>query len=131
MDYDRNFGLVMRTLAGEITAEWQNTKKYDEACRPFLSGKDARAIERILSEGYPAELYWEELAANKEASIQQGNNTTVCSDCPKLTKALDKEERNSNSHIMVFSHWLARTSPFARVNPQMVIPGNDNTGKKM
>ena len=32
--YDGNFGLVMRALDGEVTAEWRNVKQVLQACEP-------------------------------------------------------------------------------------------------
>ena len=126
--YDLNFGLVMRAMGGETTASWRNVKEVLNSCRAHVSEQDLEDIERILTKGCPAEFNWEEPAENKEAFIRRGNNPTVTAHCPHVLKTLNKEERNS--HVMCFSRWLCRASPYARVNGQTLIPGDEEKGKK-
>ena len=38
--YDGNFGLVMRALGGEVTAEWRNVKQVLKACEPHSTPED-------------------------------------------------------------------------------------------
>ena len=101
VNYNGNFGIVMRALGGEVTAEWRNVKQVLLACEPHSTREDLKHIRRALTRGCPAEFNLEEPAANKESFIRRGNAPDVTMDSPHVMKTLNKEERNS--HVMCFS----------------------------
>ena len=124
--YDMDYGLVYRYLSGEWSGEWRNTEECVAAAEASgVDQEDCDAIRRILNEGCPAEFSWEESAENKESFIRQGNSPAVMQHKKQVTKALAKEVRNH--HLMPFSRWTVRASPFGHVVPQTV---NDKNPEK-
>ena len=116
--YGGDVGLVLRYLGGEYTAEWRNGREVAAAAEPFVSKEDLGHIERIIDHGCPAEFSWEEPAWNKEAYLRQGNCPTVQQHWPKVLKTIVKEARNR--HLMSFSSWTVRASPYAHAVPQTI-----------
>ena len=104
--YDGNFGLVMRALGGEVTAESRNVKQVPQACKPHSTPEDLEHIRWALTRGCPAEFNWEEPAENKEAFIRRGNAPDVTLDNPDVMKTMNKEKRNS--HVMCFDSLWCR-----------------------
>ena len=75
--YDLDFGLVLRFLGGEYTADWRDVDGILEAIEPHVSTSDHDHIQRILTKGYPAKLVWEETGKNKETFVRRVNNQTI------------------------------------------------------
>ena len=101
--YDGNFGLVMRALGGEYTAEWRNVTQVLRDCEPHTTPEDLEAIRRALTRGCPVAMKWEEKAENKEVFIRRGNAPGVSAENPHVAKTCNKEEQNH--HTMCFSCW--------------------------
>ena len=98
--YDLDFGLVLRFLAGEYTAEWRGVEAVITAVEPHVSKSDKEHVFQILTNGCPTKLVWEETAQNKETFIKRGNNPSVKANWKEVVKVLNKEEHNH--HIMDF-----------------------------
>ena len=75
--YDLDFGLVLRFLAGEYTAEWRDVEHVITAVEPYVSKSDKNHIFRILTTGCPTKMVWEETSQNKETFIKRENNQSV------------------------------------------------------
>ena len=120
--YDMCYGLVMRYLGGEYTAEWRNVPAVLQAVSPFVNDDDLAHIARILDarEASPFEMAIYETDQNKEAFINHGNGTSVTKHWPDVYKTLVKEVRNH--HLMTFMRWTLRASPYAHHVPQEFIP---------
>ena len=113
--YNGDVGLVLRFLGGEYTAEWRDTDAVTEAARQVVLPEDCDHIHRILTKGCPARFNWEEPPRNKEAYLRQGNCPTVAQHWPRVMKTLVKEVRNR--HLMTFSAWAVRASPYCHTVP--------------
>ena len=127
--YGGDFGLVLRYLGGEYSAEWRDVDAVVDAVRPHVSAKDLVHIKRILDacEASPFEFNWEESAENKETFIRRGNNPAVKANWPVVKKTAVKEWRNKN--IMIFSRWVLRASAYGHHVPQTIIIKNGNVEK--
>ncbi|KAL7523685.1 hypothetical protein ACHAXR_000287, partial [Thalassiosira sp. AJA248-18] len=106
--YDLDFGLVLRFVGGEYSAEWRDVPAILAAVDGHVSQEDKDDIERILTKGCPSKLNWEETAANKEIFVRRGNNSSIRENWEAVAKTLNKEERNH--HIMPFPRWMCRAS---------------------
>ena len=96
-----------------------------KAVEPNVSQSDSEHIFRILRNGCPAKLVWEEIAQNKETFINLGNNPSIKAHWNEVIKVLNKEEQNH--HLMVSPRWMRRGSPYAHSTPYTVIV---KSGKK-
>ena len=67
--YDLDFGLVLRYLSGEYTAEWRNIDEILSPSKLHVTHGVLNQMERILTTGCPLYLKWEEEAANKRAFV--------------------------------------------------------------
>ena len=123
--YDLDFGLVLRYLAGEYTAEWRNVDQILCDVSPYVSTTDRDHIKRILTTGCPFEFNWEQTNENKEIFIRRGNSPSIAANWTSVLKALVKEVRNK--HLMVFPRWMVRGSPFGNHVPANLVvrPGKD------
>jgi len=120
--YDLDFGLVIRYLAGEYTANWRDKKPILAAVQDLVTEEDYNHTERILDFGCPANFNWEEPEENKAIFLRQGNHPSIKAYVPIVTKTLNKEERNS--HVVPFPRYFVFFSPYARTTPQTVMNAN-------
>ena len=120
--YDLDFGLVIRYMAAEYTADWRDTEAILEAVKDLISDADYEHMKRILEFGCPAEFNWDEPAENKMIFLRRGNHPSIKTHMPIVTKTLNKEERNS--HVVPFPRYFVFFSPYARTTPQTVVNPN-------
>lgn len=122
--YDLDLGLVMRWLGGEYTAAWRlpALNELIDDLQGLLSEEDIAHVHRIITGDVPAELNYHESAKNKFHHINSKRHPSLDVYPEVMTKALNKEERNS--HIMPFSSWIVQMSQVCHHVPQMVIYKN-------
>lgn len=120
--YKMDYGLVLRYLGGEFTAEWRNVKGVLLAVAPYVSEDDLKHVARILDakEASPFEFAMQETEENKEAFIRHGNGRSVTQNMGAVYKTLVKEVRNH--HLMTFMRWTVRASSHGHHVPQEYIP---------
>ena len=99
--YGLNPSMVIRFIKGEYVAVSQHINK-----------DDCRHIERIINQGCPSFLNFEERYKNKHAVLRRGNQTTFLQYPEVTAKAVNKEEEENNSHILPFKGWLVYFSPY-------------------
>ena len=125
--YNADFGCVLRWLGGKkLAAERNEDNCVGAVAAPYVSEEDLEHIRRILdpSQGCPAEFNWEEPAENKEAFIRQGNHPSVQQFWSLCVRTIVNEHQNN--HVMIFSRWLARASPYAHHVPQSILTRKGN-----
>jgi len=123
--YGMHPGMVLRFLQGEYTGETRDVEKVCDAISPHVDKKDLKQIRRILTEGCPAELNFEEASENKQRMLVRGNQSSY-NQCPDtVQKTMNKEDRYS--HIVTLSQWTVFFSPYLRHTPQgmRVVPNKN------
>ena len=108
--------MVVRYLKGEYVGESRNTKRILEKVSPYIDEVDCEHIKRILDQGCPSHLDFEEEYDNKHMVLQKGNQLTFLQFPEVTAKAMNKEEKNS--HVLAFREWLVHFSPYCRATPQ-------------
>ena len=81
---------------------------------PYIKPEDARHIYRIITQGCPSLLIFEEDTMNKLTVIEKGNQQTFEAHPEVVAKTMNKEEKNS--HVLPFRRW--DFLPFLRCTPQ-------------
>jgi hypothetical protein len=119
--YNLDYGLVLRFLGGEFTAEWRNVAAVLVAVAPYVTSEDLDHIARILDarDASPFEFTMHESNENKMAFLRHGNGRSVNENMPDVTKTLTKEVRNH--HLMTFMRWTVYASPNGHHVPQEYI----------
>ena len=92
--------------------------------KEHISTEDFDHIDRILYDGCPAELSFDEENQSRLRSLERGNQPTYLRNPTKVLKAINKEDKNS--HLIPLDEDLAYFSPFCRHTPQGAI---DKAGK--
>jgi hypothetical protein len=101
---------------GEYVGETRDSAAILAEVSPYINKKDSKHIKRIIDQGCPSHLDFEEEYENKHLALWKGNQHTFLLH-PKVTaKTMNKEEKNS--HILPFKHWLVYFSPWCHVTPQ-------------
>ena len=103
-------------MKGEYVGESRDANAILRAVSQHINEDDCRHIERIINQGCPSFLNFEERYENKHAVLRRGNQTTFLQYPEVTAKAVNKEEKNS--HILPFKGWLVYFSPYCRATPQ-------------
>ena len=116
INYGLHTGMVIRYLKGEYVGETRNANRILASVSPYIDAEDCKHIERIINQGCPSHLDFEEDYKNKHSVLHRGNQHTFLQH-PKVTaKAMNKEEKNS--HVLPFKSWVVHFSPYCRATPQ-------------
>ncbi len=83
---------------------------------PYINKEDSKHIKRIIDQGCPSHLHFEEEYENKHLALRKGNQHTFLLHPQVTAKAMNKEEKNS--HVLPFKHWLVYFSPWCHMTPQ-------------
>ena len=86
-------GKLLRWLGGEYTGKRRNVNHTLTAVRDHISTKDFNHVKRILLDGSPYKLTFEEPLANKSAMLQRGNSKSFNENPELVSKTLNKEYR--------------------------------------
>ena len=114
--YGLNPGMVIRFIKGEYVGENRDANAILNAVSQYIDEEDCKHIERIINQGCPSYLNFEERYENKHAVLRRGNQQTFLQHPEVTAKAVNKEERNS--HVLPFKAWLVYFSPYCRATPQ-------------
>ena len=117
--YNLDFGLVVRYLGGEYTAEHRDVDALEREVSPHIPPADMAQIRRILTKGCPHTLDFEMKHEDKMKMIQRGNQPSVEANMEVVTETMNKEERNS--HVVPFPIWMCSFSPFANHVSQGIV----------
>ena len=118
-------GRIVRTLNGEYTGARRDIKRVLEAVSPVVSRKDYGHIERILTQGCPYSLEFQEETSSKLQAIARGNQKGFTQNLPIVKKTMNKEDRYS--HLIPMHDWVCELGPHLRHNSQgMVVKQGSN-----
>ena len=123
--YNMQPGMALRFLQGEYTGETRDVEKVCRTLAPHIDADDLNQIRRILTEGCPAELDFEEKSDNKQRMLERGNQSSYDQYPDIVQKTMNKEDRYS--HIVTLSQWTVFFSPYLRHTPQgmRVVPNKN------
>jgi hypothetical protein len=110
--------MVIRFIKGEYVGESRDANTILSAVSHLISDEDCGHIKRIIKQGCPSHLDFEEDYDNKQAVLQKENQQTFLQHPDVTTKAMNKEEKNS--HVLPFKHWMVYFSPYCRVTLQCI-----------
>ncbi len=108
--YGLHPGMLIHYLNGEYTGKSRDAEPILREVTPHISNKDAAHIKRILTQGCPSNLIFEETPENKLAVIQKGNQHTFLQHPEVMAKAMIKKEKNS--HVLPLRYWMVYFSPW-------------------
>ena len=109
-------GMMIRYIKGEFVNEHLDVDSILVKVAPHVTSSDANHIHRILTQGCPSHIDFEETFENKQFVLQKGNQHSFLQ-LPEVTaKAINKEERNS--HVLPLKLWTVHFSPYCRATPQ-------------
>jgi len=108
--------MVIRYLKGEYVGESRDADKILSAVSPYINEDDCNHIRRIIDQGCPSYLDFEEDYDNKHLVLRKGNQQTFLKYPEVTAKAMNKEEKNS--HVLSFRHWIVHFLPYCRATPQ-------------
>ena len=108
--------MVIRYLKGEYVGESRDAGRILASASPYIDASDCKHIERIINQGCPSHLDFEEDYENKHSVLRRGNQQTFLEHPAVTAKAMNKEEKNS--HVLPFKSWVVNFSPYCRATPQ-------------
>ncbi len=114
--YGLNPGMVIRVLMGEYVGETRDSAAILAKVSPYINKEDRKHIKRIINQGCPSHLHFEEEYENKHLALWKGNQHTFLLHPEVTTKAMNKKEKIS--HVLPFKRWLVYFSPWCCVTPQ-------------
>ena len=117
-------GRLVRFCNQEFTLQHLDRDAILNRVRNIIPDDDYAHMERVLYDGCPAEFNFEESNHSRLRSFDRGNHPGFTQKSEKVTRALNKEDRNS--YVLVIDEDLAYFSPYCRHTPQGVV---DKPGK--
>ena len=119
-------GKLVRWLGGKYTGARRNVKRTLAAVRDHVSGDDFDHMKRILLEGAPYELTFDEPLANKSLMIQRGNSKSFNENPELVLRTMNKEDRYS--HVLPVDDQLCAFSANCRHTTQTLVikPGKSD-----
>jgi hypothetical protein len=114
--YGLNPGMGIRFLMGEYVGKTRDSAAILAKVSPYINKEDSKHIKRIINQGCPSHLHFEEEYENKHLAVWKGNQHTFLLHLEVTAKAMNKEEKNS--HVLPFKRRLVCFSPWCHVTPQ-------------
>ena len=125
IQFDMNPGKLIRYLGKEFTGESRDVDAFRRVVEPHCDPEDVQQALRILNDGCPSILHWEEPSANKFKLLQRGNQKTFDENVEIADKTLNKEDKHS--HLVPCEDWVVYFSPYCRHTSQgMVVKEGKN-----
>ncbi len=116
INYGLNTGMVVRYLKGKYVGEFRDANAIIKKVSPYIDDVNCEHINRIINQGCPSHINFEEDYKNKHMVLRKGNQQTFLQFPEVTAKAMNKEEKNS--HVLAFKHWLVHFSPYCQATPQ-------------
>jgi hypothetical protein len=120
--FNMNPGSVVRFIGGEYTGEERDVQQVLSDISGHVSDVDLEHIRRILTEGCPARMHFEEPTSNKLALLERGNQRSFEENPEVSRRVLNKEDKRS--HFLPLQSWVPYFSPYCRHNSQGINKGN-------
>jgi hypothetical protein len=114
-------------LSGEYTGQYRDIRRTLDAIQDHVTSDDYGHIKRILLDGCPAQLTFEEPLSNKLEFISRGNSNKSFVEYPQLVqKTMNKE--SLYSHLVPKDPLLCKLSPYLCHTTQsiVIIDGKNN-----
>jgi hypothetical protein len=108
--------MMIQYLKGEYFGESRDVQKIINKVTPFVCKTDIAHIKRVLTQGCPSRLAFDEARENKLFIIWKGNQHTFLQHTEVAKKDMNKIEKNS--HVITLQSWTVLFSPNLRVTPQ-------------
>jgi hypothetical protein len=117
--------MFIRYLRGKYIGKNRNVPQILRDVLSRVDDTDAAHIERILTQGCPSRLSFEETSEMKPYIIEKGNQATFKMYPEIVTKMMNKEDRHS--HLLLVKLWVLHFSPWCRHTAQgiLVKPGKN------
>ncbi len=121
-----DLGKFVRFLSGEYTSQNRDVRRTLDAVRGHVNTEDYNHIKRILMDGCPAQLTFEEPLSNKLEFISHGNSKNFNAHPKLVRKRMNKEDRYS--HLVPMDPILCKFLPYLCHTTQSIVikKGNKN-----
>jgi hypothetical protein len=96
INYSMHPGMIIRYIKGEYVGESRNVPQILKDISSHVNETEATHIERILTQGCPLRLNFEETSEMKDSIIQKGNRATYKMNPEIVTKTMTKEKKHSH-----------------------------------
>jgi len=125
INYSLHPGMIIRYIKGKYVGESRNVPQILKDISSHVNETDTIHIERILTQGCPSRLSFEETSEMKDSIIQMGNQATIKMNREIVTKTMTKEEKHS--HVLPLRLWVLHFSPWCRHTAQrmQIKPGTN------
>ena len=123
--YSLHPGMLIRYVKGEYVGESRNVLQIISNVSPYIEQEDATHIKRILTNGVPSYMNFEEASDMKSFIIEKGNQATFKMYPEAVTKTMNKEDKNS--HLLPVKLWVLHFLPWCRHTAQgmQIKPGKN------
>ncbi len=112
-------GKFLFFLGGEYAGYTRNIHRTLSAVKDHISPEDLTHMKRIILDGCPAELTFEEPLSNKMEMISRGNSKSFNKNPEIVKKSMNKEHRYS--HIVPLDILICLLSPYLRHTTQTMV----------
>ena len=117
--YEMNPGMFGRCISGLYTGEERDV---DATCYELVGHvetEDLNHIRRILTQGCPARLNFDEPSHNKMSALERGNQKSFDEYPDIVQKTMNKEDKYS--HLLTLAFWTVYFSPYCRHTSQGMV----------
>jgi hypothetical protein len=112
-------GKFVHFLSGEYTGQHWDVHRTLDAIQDHVTTDNYGHIKRILLDGCPAQLTFEEPLSNKLELISCGNSKSFVENPQLVQKTMNKEDRYS--HLVPMDLLLCKLSPYLRHTMQSIV----------
>ena len=112
-------GKIVRTMNGEYTGAWRNVDKVLAWVAAVASVTDYQHSKRILTQGCPFELRFEEQESSKIQMLKRGNQKSFSQHPDAVNKISNKEDRYS--HLITMHDWMCQLGPNLHHHSQGIV----------
>ncbi len=120
-------GKFVRFLLGKYTGQHQDVCGTLDAIRDHITSDNYGHIKRILHNGCPAQLTFEEPSSNKLEFISCGNSKSFVENPQLVQKTMNKEDRYS--HLAMMDQFCCKLSPYQCHTTQSIVIKDDKNNR--
>ncbi len=120
-------GRFIRWMGGEYTGQHRDTHSTLAAVRGHVSADDYTHMKRILLDGCPAQLDFEEPLSNKIKMIERGNSKSFNNNTDLVLKTMNLEDRYS--HLIPLDEIMHCFCPYCRHTTQTMVIKAGKSGR--
>ena len=126
LHFDLHIPSLIRYAGGNYTADFRNIDEIEKKLIGKVDPKDIEDLRRVFTVGTPGRLVGESTSENMLEYWRYGNHTSILNDIDKVTKTMNKEERNC--YVVPMPNWLARFIPNSFYTPNGLLskPGKND-----